>query len=389
MIAHPSLTEPPLKATLTTPLKQMGRNEACWCRSGLKYKKCHLDREKQAEVNVFEVEAKLIAELREGYCSHPDTANDPCSEGIIKAHTIQKRGGIAAIAEKGHVLTVKPTMKDLIESKGKPSPRKIGINNASVFPGFCNKHDTALFKPIEGKSLCLNKETAFLLSYRAIAYERFTKEVQLRAIAAQREMDRGKSFIHQSVIQTCLNALADGIQIGLRDVERWKAQFDTRLLSNSYEDFHFLALTFDNVLPVVASCAFHPEFDLQGNPLQRLGRDGVDLEHIALNVTTFGNQTTLVLGWIGSNDGPAKGFADSFVRVADDRKANVLVRLLFLQTDNLFLKPSWWNGLPPARQEIFKGLLLSGLPMHARLAEEYIDDGTSVVASTAIEIVNG
>ncbi len=84
--------------------------EPCWCRSGLKYKKCHLNRELQTPVNIFEVEAKLVAQLRVGYCSHPDPISDPCSGTITKAHTIQKKGGIAAIAEAGHDLTVKPTM---------------------------------------------------------------------------------------------------------------------------------------------------------------------------------------------------------------------------------------------------------------------------------------
>jgi len=366
----------------------MGRNELCWCRSGLKYKKCHLDREQQTPINIFEVETRLIAQLREGYCSYPNPAGDPCGPTIAKAHTIQKKGGIAAIAEAGHVLTVKPTMKDMIESEGNPSPRKIGVNNASVFPGFCGKHDTTLFKPIEGKTLPLNRDAAFLFSYRAIAYERFAKEAQFKAIAAQRQMDRGHSFFHQSMIQRHLNVFAAGVEIGRRDMDRWKMQFDERLLSGARDDFHFLAVRFDSALPIVASGAFHPEFDVQGNPLQKLGRNGADLDHITLNVTAFEGQTVMVLGWIGNHKGPAKAFADSFARVADDRKADVLVRLLFIQTDNLFLRPSWWEGLPFAQQTTFRKMVLSGSTVQARLASEFVDDGKSVVTAVALETVS-
>lgn len=388
MSAHPSLTAPLLKADLITPLKTMGRNEPCWCKSGLKYKKCHLDRERQVPVNIFEMETRLIAQLREGYCSHPALAGDPCSAMIAKAHTIQKRGGIAAIAEAGHVLTVKPTMKDLIESKGKPSPRKIGINNASVFPGFCGKHDTTLFRPIEGRSLSLNKDTAFLFSYRAIAYERFAKEAEFKGIAAQREMDRGYPFRVQSMIQTHLSVIAAGVQTGRCDMDRWKMQFDEKLLSGARDDFHFLAVRFDSVLPIVASAAFHPEFDCQGNPLQKLGRDGADTDHITLNVTTFEGQTVMVFGWIGDDNGPAKAFADSFAQVPDARKADVLVRLLFVQTDNLFLRPSWWEALPLARQNAFKEMVLSGTLVRMRTADEYIDDGMPIVTAAVIEMVS-
>jgi SEC-C motif len=368
----------------------MGRNEPCWCRSGLKYKKCHLDRERQAPINIFEVENRLVAELRRGYCSYPDPASDPCSQTITKAHTIQKKGGISAIAEAGHVLTVKPTMKDMIESNGNPSPRKIGVNNASIFPGFCSKHDTTLFKPIEGKSLSLDKDTAFLFSYRSIAYERFAKEAQFKGIAAQREIDRGHSFWHQSLIQTRLSVFMDGVQLGRRDMDRWKSEFDERLLSGKGDDFHFLAVRFDSVLPIVASGVFHPEFDLQGNSLQRLGCVSVDLDHVALNVTAFEGQTIAVFGWIGRDDGPARAFADSFVvKIADDRKADVLARLLFIHTDNLFLRPTWWETLTAPRQASFKNLIKSGTPMQMRSAGEFVDDGTSLLTATVVETVSG
>ena len=47
----------------------------------------------------------------------------------------------------------------------------------------------ALKKACEGKSVALDRETAFLFAYRAIAYERFSKEAQRRGIPIQREME--------------------------------------------------------------------------------------------------------------------------------------------------------------------------------------------------------
>lgn len=60
----------------------------------------------------------MVAELRAGYCSHPDPASDPCSGIITKAHTVQNMCGFFAIAELNHVLTVKQTMKAMIETEG-------------------------------------------------------------------------------------------------------------------------------------------------------------------------------------------------------------------------------------------------------------------------------
>jgi hypothetical protein len=389
MAPHPSLSAPPLEVDPIKPVETMGPYEPCWCRSGKKYKWCHFRRDLQKPVNFFEIESKMITELRDGFCSYPDPTGDSCSSTIAKAHTIQKKGGLAAIAEAGHVLTVKPIMKDLIETEGDPSPREIGVNNASVFPGFCSKHDDALFKPIEGKSVSLTKDSAFLFSYRAIAYERFAKEAQLRQVEFQREADRGYPFWKQAAVQMYLNALIGGIRIGVRDLDRWKKQFDEYLLSGAREAFHFLAIRFDRVLPIVACGAFHPEFDFQGNQLQRLGREGADFDHITLTVTAFEGQTIMVLGWIGRDDGSANALADSFLKVADTRKANTLVRLLFIQTENLFIRPSWWDGLPAAHQAVLREMVKSGTTMRLRSGDELADDKKSFVTAAVVETLTG
>ena len=41
--------------------------------------------------------------------------------------------------------------------------------------------------------------------------------------------------------------MVTGIKIGMRDINGWKKQFDDRLLSGAREDFHFLAIRFDQV----------------------------------------------------------------------------------------------------------------------------------------------
>lgn len=331
----------------------------------------------------------MISELRDGYCSHPDPSADPCSPTITRAHTVQKKGGLASIAEAGHVLTVKPSMKEMIDTDGKPQPRKVGVNNASVFPGSCSRHDTTVFKPIEGKSLSLTKDTAFLFSYRAIAYERFAKEAQLRGTDIQREIDCGQPFWKQAMIQMHLATVIAGVKAGMRDVDIWKRQFDERLLSGARDDFHFVAVRFDQVLPVVACGAFHPEFDLQGKALQRLGREGGAFDHITVTVTTFEAQTIVVFGWIGSDDGPAKALAESFAAVDDARKADALVRLLFIHTDNLFLRPSWWDALLEDQRQVLNEMTRSGTTMRMRTGGEIANDTILFLSARVAEVVSG
>ncbi|KYI87095.1 hypothetical protein AIZ14_16310, partial [Salmonella enterica subsp. enterica serovar Typhimurium] len=43
---------------------KLGRNDKCWCKSGLKYKKCHLDRDR--EMPVSKAEALKFSKSKEG-----------------------------------------------------------------------------------------------------------------------------------------------------------------------------------------------------------------------------------------------------------------------------------------------------------------------------------
>ncbi|MGP3725267.1 hypothetical protein [Cereibacter sphaeroides] len=330
----------------------------------------------------------MFAELREGYCSLPGL--DPCSSQIVKAHTIQRKGGLAAIAENNHVLTVKPLMKEMILSSGKPNPRRIGVNSASVFPGFCSKHDSETFKPIEGKSLDLDSRSAFLFSYRAIAYERFSKEAEGRINEMMREFsDRGQPFWKQAAIQSFLYDVFVGLQLGKRDMTRIKDGFDKLILAGAYESFHFCAIRFEQILPVVACCAFHPEFDLNGARLQQLGQDKVELDVVTLTVTAFDGNTIAVFGWIGPDNGPARSLTNSLVSADNARIADALVRLLFIHSDNVFLKPSWWDGLPDKHKAALNNMTRSGTTMRERTAAEYANVSLELLSTKAIEIVTG
>ena len=386
---HPSLQAPFVAPPAIQPTPSMKPYKPCWCGSGHKFKFCHFRRETMSPVNVFEMDARLRADFERGYCSHPAASPTQCKGGITKAHTVQRRGGLAAISEAGHVLTLKPTLKGMIEHEGKPPPRKIGVGSASVFPGFCNHHDSALFKRVEGDDLALGIEEAFLLSYRAIAYERFSKDVQLKSLLIQRQMDRGQPFWKQAIIQTQTYALEWGVRRGMIDVERWKATYDNRLLSGSRDGFKFLAIRFNGLLPIVACAAFHVEVDFNGNLLQRLARGNLDFDHIALNVTAHCGRTVVILGWIGSASGPAAAFASSLQALSDNRKADAMVRMVFEQSENVFMNPTWWRCLSTEQQRGFIDQAWSGTPQSARKLDCLIDRGSNYASAEVSELVTG
>ena len=97
-------------------------------------------------------------------CWHPKASNATCKLDrsgnihVSSAHSIQNNGILKKIAENG-LVTFYGLVKDGLSGK------EIIKNHASVFWGFCNKHD-AIFKPIEIKPYTGTDEQHFLFAYR-------------------------------------------------------------------------------------------------------------------------------------------------------------------------------------------------------------------------------
>lgn len=329
----------------------------CWCGSGEKWKWCHKGREKRKRANIGRLLAALREEYSEGYCSHPEASPHSCSQGIVRAHTIQRRGGLAEIAENGHVISVKAGVDHIFDNEGRLEPKLVGVRSASTFNGFCGSHDTALFRPVEVGGTTLSAESVFLLTFRAIAYELFTKRAALRGVPIQREMDYGVPFFIQAAMQTHLHWSAEGMKRGLADLERWKTLYDDAYRQNDLSAFSIYAVEFDGVLPVVSCGAFHPEVDFDGNQLQILSRGTAEFDHLAFNLTVLNGVSVAAFGWLGPNDGPAAALVQSFRRLPDGEKSTAVVQLVFEHLENTYLRPSWWDSL----SEEWRGFALSKL----------------------------
>jgi hypothetical protein len=276
-------------------------------------------------------------------------------------------------------------MRELIDHEGTPPPRRIGVGRASIFPGFCNAHDSATFKAIEGQDVALESPVAFLFAYRTIAYERFTKAAAVRSAEIQRHMDRGQPFWKQALIQKSLHTYIRGLEIGMADVQAWKGEYDLRLLSGDRQGFSYYGVRFDKVLPVVGCGAFHPEYDFTGTALQVLARRPFTFEHLSVSITAFAGRTVLLFGWLGDHEGPAGKLVASFCAIPNSRKADALIRLAFEQLENIFIRPSWWEGLSTEDQTSLLRAVQSGTPLLGRDANCLVDRGSSYAAAEVVE----
>ena len=126
-----------------------GPYDPCWCFSPKKFKFCHAGRHLETPTPEYEdVERwESAPELRA--CLHPAAPED-CSDTIISAHSVQRRGsGLASIARSGKVYGSKLHPRFFMSRAMRLEPALVGAGEIATFPGFCATHDNELFRPLE------------------------------------------------------------------------------------------------------------------------------------------------------------------------------------------------------------------------------------------------
>jgi hypothetical protein len=314
--------------------------------------------------------------FRAGFCSHPE-APDACSGKMIRSHTVQKSGGLTAIAEGGHVLSGRGNKNYLHKTAGRLTPQKTGVNSASTYNGFCGPHDTLLFRPIEKGGVALTPETAFLSVFRGVAFENFNKRAELACAHALRDViDAGLPLYLQVDRQNFVAAWATGIEIALGEIGKFKTDLDRRFVTKDFDGISAHETTFGGVLPMAVTCAFHPEFDLQGQRLQSLKH--LDLEYVTLSTSVRDGQTVVSFGWMGGADTPGAKLAGSFGALPDEEKATAFILLCLIHSENWHARPSWWEELTAGQKRFVETLMRRGMPSEdgERVGSEYLVDAS-------------
>lgn len=150
--------------------------ESCPCESGKKYKFCCYAKSKDIKIDSSKYSAarltaegqKLFRNTEFKMCFSFDISE--CSKNVVGAHSIQNNGVLNKISFENHVYTLSLEIEQntmLPQLKFIP----VGKNRASIFSGFCKKHDEEYFKCIEDEEYEETPEQNYWFAYRALCFE--------------------------------------------------------------------------------------------------------------------------------------------------------------------------------------------------------------------------
>lgn len=328
-------------------MPKVGRNDPCPCGSGKKYKKCHLDREQQAPVNPYHMANQHRQIMGEGACLHPLAGPGVCSGKIVRAHSVRRAADLLALAVNGHVVERQVSLDTLQRTDGLPEARLVGINQASTFRGFCQKHDTEAFVPIETSPFVGTAEQCFLLFFRAWSRETYAKEGQGRALGLLSDADKGRTVREQHQIQTTLADLREGVALGLRDVRHFKKLLDIAFVAKDYAAVRSIVFETSQPFPIACSGAFYPFHDFAGNEIQSTDLTKTPAP-LAVTILNEDGKGYAVLSWFAAASAGPTVFIDALKSQPDFTDA--IARVAFSHLENVFANPTWWDGLSAEQQ---------------------------------------
>jgi hypothetical protein len=341
---------------------KLGLNDPCWCGSGKKYKKCHLDREKQPPARPWEVDAHIRARSKSGECLHVGTtAETICGKPAIGSHTVS-RSMLKRIARNGHVYRHSATMQDLVKTDGQLTTKLIGVNDASTLRIFCQPHDSDAFAPLEQAPFTGNQEQCFLLAYRALCHEYFKKAGVSGSIPDMKGFDRGKPVVQQLQIQATMDALGGSYDVSMRDMNAHKEQYDAMLAAHDYSGMRAYVVTFENTPDILCAGALYPECDFAGRTLQSLADLAQKMELITFSLIATDSGGAFVLAWHNSGDAVCRSLAASLDSLSDDELPHAIVRFIFEFCENHYLNPDWWDAADHKNREALTARLRAPRP---------------------------
>ena len=297
-----------------------------------------------------------------GRCLSRDEHGARCRNKAIGSHTIQRSGALGSIAENSHVYEIR-NVSSFEESELRLSFESKGLSKASIFPGFCNRHDSEIFGEIENGNVFGSARQAALLGYRVIAMEVHKKE---RAIALWKN-PKVSEMIDVNGNRDFADAFLHDSALALSDLRREIAQYEQALLSDVFSDFIFEAVELPSV-PSFAFCGpFSPEFSFSGELL--LPAMDAEWSSATAFCGVFADCPLLIVSGFRSETQDIERFVRGVSNIPPEHRTRTAFNLALEYCENYFFQKSWIDSLTDAQRASILGKFRVGVPGDKNLSK--------------------
>jgi hypothetical protein len=284
---------------------------------------------------------KIIHSKNSPMCLFPG-----CSDIPIKSHSLQKSLLKSIVDSTNHVKRISINVEFKLNGKITVLDENVGINNASTFEGFCNKHDTEVFKSIETNVIDYNNnEHLFLLLYRSIAREYFESNKSF-SLFKNTINELIKDMDENNMLGPCL-----WVQLYLKYceylyIEKIKENADICLINRIWDNnYHYYHSTLDKFIPIFLNSFFA----VQGTNCDILYSKDITKEYplfCSVTILPQNNKTDIFYAVAKEQCYELRAFLRQFENKNIEELELFLSDLIIRNSDNFYISPEYWRKIP-------------------------------------------
>ncbi|WP_294126205.1 SEC-C domain-containing protein [uncultured Clostridium sp.] len=331
------------------------KNRECFCGSGKKFKSCCMSKiNSQKKIVSDEVLSnpnrlnQLLFERLKSTdyktCFYPE--KEKCKKPIKNAHTLQNNGILSLISENGHV-----RIYDLLNKVRKgTSTKEVSKNSATTFYGFCEYHDSVVFKEIELLPYTASEKQNFLHAYRTCAQEYHKKNRMLKAIQ--------NCFKDNPIVVNIPGFIEsyENMELSFKDVEKYMNIFNEAFKNNDFNILESYVYKFDQMYDFAVTTMFNPTFDINGKMLNDIySKDEERLKSVFISILPTQTNSFFIISYLKEDFEHFKEYLEKIKAFTDDQLKIFLNNLIPTYSENIVLSPRLWDKWTPfSRREYEK-----------------------------------
>jgi len=269
-----------------------------------------------------------------------------CRGNIKNAHSLQ-RNGVLNIVEA----QINGNMVVYCFQRMEKNPfdqylgfEKIGKGNASTFFGFCDKHDTEIFQPIENNEIDIsNDQHKFLLCYRAAARTYHRKVEQIKSF------ENNPLYNTEEFQQQQIDGI-NGSKAGLAEMEEHRTFLNSILQSKNYSQLRYFTHTVDYTVPIACTSVMSPSVYIDDQAFNLSDDLNIKYEHVYLTVVPTKSKTHILYACLPGHVKSMK-FIDDLESLTIPDLESVTCSLMVNEIENGFISPAIFEELSKGEQD--------------------------------------
>jgi hypothetical protein len=270
----------------------------------------------------------------------------------IKSHSVPV-AALGSIANDGHVYTFTSRTLDELEriyNGCKYLPKPCGINEASIYHGFCSNHDNAIFSEIEKRGIEPTNRQVFLFHFRAYSRAFY---LNINGGKALREVYDAKLPDDHNPVEA-LETVASHFEPQVEAFSDLTKNFDSMKLdmaSGTIPTLDYIFIRINGNPDVMCSTLLVPAYDIEGHFLLPLAKAGEldSCQTISITIAKDSVGGFVLLAWKGEET-LTSAFMRTFIKSGYD--LNRLIAVIFGNTENFFFNRNWWQNLDDERRNM-------------------------------------